>query len=141
MEKKKFIRTLEDFELKHKIVSFIGIIILTLVITRIITFFNDPNLFISGYELHHFYLGVILLIIVSIFMVFSKKRHLTYLTFSAFAIGLILDEFLFVMGKVRSEISYSSTFLPSSFFILLICIILFLTSHYFSKRGGKNDNS
>jgi hypothetical protein len=137
MIKKGFIRTLEDFETKHKVISFIGVIILTFVVTRIITLFKDPNIFLSSYELHHFYFGVILLIVVSILMVFSKKKYVAYLTLSAFAIGLILDEFLFVMGKVRSEISYSSTFLPSAFFILLICIILFFISFYFSKRRQK----
>ena len=137
MKRKSFIRTLEDFELKHKIISFMVIIILTFVVTIAITLFKDPNIFLSSYELHHFYFGVALLILVSVSLLFSKKRHLFYLTLSALAIGLILDEFLFVMGKVRSEVSYSSTFLPSFIIIILICLILFLISSYFSKRREK----
>jgi len=137
MIRKSFIRTLGDFELKHKITSFIAIIILTFVVTRTITLFNDPNIFLKGYELHHFYFGVALLILVSVLLIFSKKRHLFYLTLSAFSIGLILDEFLFIMGKVRSEVSYSSTFLPSFLVIFILCLMVLLISIYFSKRRKK----
>ena len=134
MIRTKLMRTLEDFEMKHKIIYFLAIIVITFVFTRVITFFNDPNIFLIDFELHHFYFGIILLIIVSILLIFSRKRHLIYLTLSAFSIGLILDEFIFVMGKIRSELSYSSTLFPTFFLILFICIAIFFISHYFSRK-------
>jgi len=125
------IKRIEKFELHHKIISFIGIIILTIIITRILISIRDPNPIIHGYELHHFYYGIILLILVTTFELFSKKHYRIYLTLSAISIGLILDEFLYVAGRFGNTEVYEAT-LPSAIIfsgiIATITIIIFYTS-------------
>ena len=133
---KKAIKELREFELKHKIISFIGITILTILITRLILLFKDPNIIIKGFELHHFYYGLCLLIITTIFMLFGKKHYLAYLTTSAIAIGLILDELIFIMGKIRGEIKYINT-IPSTLVFVIILSLIIIATFYISKNQKK----
>tara|TARA_Y100000310_G_C20687609_1_gene820103 strand:- start:1506 stop:1919 length:414 start_codon:yes stop_codon:yes gene_type:complete len=121
----KIIKTFPNqFKIKNKFLLFIGILILTILITRILTLINDPNVFIRGFELHHFYYGIILLIITSIAILFGKLHPRLYTALSAISIGLILDELFFVMAKVRGPIIYEKTLASSGVLVLIIGILI-----------------
>lgn len=130
------VKETEKFELKHKIISLIGIIILTIGVTRLLTWINDPNLIIHGYELHHFYYGVILLLMTSIFMLFGKKHLRVYLTLTAISAGLIIDEFLYVAGGFGNTQKYMST-LPSALVFTTIILAIVLIVYYFFGKHKK----
>ena len=129
----KVIKEIEDFEIKHRVISFIIIVLITIAITRLLTHFKNPNIIIKGFELHHFYYGVILLMLTAILMLFGKKNYRIWLTLSAISIGLIADEFLYVGNGFGNYSIYASTF-PSA--ILFAVIISLITSiiYYISKK-------
>ncbi|OGJ21430.1 hypothetical protein A3K73_08975 [Candidatus Pacearchaeota archaeon RBG_13_36_9] len=123
-------KKIEEFEIKHKIILFILVIFLTIIITRIIVLVKDPNLIIKGYELHHFYYGIILLIISNLLMLFGKKNFNIYFLLSAISIGLITDEFLYVAGGFGNKNVYFST-LPSAIaFSGIILLIAFFIKNF-----------
>ena len=125
---------IEKFEKKHKIISFITLILLTIFITRLLVSITDPNIIIKGFEIHHFYSGLILLIIISIIMLFEKGNFKINLFILAISIGLILDELVFIGTKIRGPVEYNSTFssvLTLIVFILLITEIIF----YWMKKS------
>lgn len=97
--KKSEIKKIEKWELKHKIIAFVLIFVFTIAIMRLIILIHDPNPILFGYELHHFYYGSLLLIFVTLFIIFGKERYAVYFTLSAISIGLIADEFFFVLGR------------------------------------------
>jgi hypothetical protein len=121
------------FDYRHRIVSLVGIILLTIFISRIATFFTDPNFFFGLLELHHFYYGLFLLIVTSVSMLYRRGTFRTHLILTGISIGLILDELEFIMGKVRGEIEYTST-LKSSF--ILVIILLLVAEFIFYKIEG-----
>ncbi len=110
-------------ESKEKFWYFVGVLVLTILVVRIITYLLDPNIFIGGFELHHFYYGVFLLVITVLLMLFGSVREKLYLILSAVGIGLIIDELFFVLGKVRGGVEYSGT-LNSTVVVLVIIIVL-----------------
>lgn len=132
--RKSVIERIKDFEIKHKIISFLIVLILTIIITRIIVAIFDPNFAIKGFEIHHFYYGLVLLIIVSLMMLYRKGGFPLHLILVAMSIGLIIDEFIFILTKVRGVITYTSTF--SSAIIAIIIIMLIVEFIYW--KLGKN---
>ena len=129
---------IEKFELKHNVSSFILTVLITIIITRIIVKIKDVNPIIGGYELHHFYYGIILLMIVVILMIFGEKHPMRYPLFAGIAIGLILDEFLFVLGGMTAA-QYSKT-LPSAIIFFLVVIIIVEIVYRMNKNNGKAKN-
>lgn len=124
---------MKKMEIKNKFGYFILILIITIVITRIITSFRDPNYFMGIFEVHHFYYGLIILILIHCFILFGRRYKRIYLIFSAISLGLILDELLFIMGKIRGPITYESTL--TSTIILTIIIILIGGIIYYTSKG------
>jgi hypothetical protein len=111
------------FIVKNKIVLFIVTLLLTVVVTRVLTHYKDLDIILFGYELHHFYYGVALLIIINLAILFGKHYPRFYLYGSAVAIGLIADEFSFVMKGLRNA-EYSSTVTHSIFVTLVVIAVL-----------------
>ena len=132
----QIIKKIEDLEIKHKILFFSLTMLLTVLITRIIVFIKDPNIFLFGYELHHFYYGIILLLITNLFMLFGHRNYKIHMILSGIGIGLILDEFIFVIGKLDNS-KYFLT-IPSAliFFLIVICIVFIIRK--FSNNKIKN---
>ncbi len=114
---------------EHKIISFVTVLITTILVIRIMTAIRDPTYIIQNIELHHFYYGIIIIIISNILMLYRRSNFQTNLLLSGIAIGLIIDELIFVMGKLPNE-KYFSTW-PSV--IILIVIILLITEFIFYK--------
>jgi hypothetical protein len=119
------IKKISDFEKKHKILSFIIIVSITILSVRVITLFIDPNPFVFRAELHHFYYGVLLLMIVSLILLFKKGKFEINLLLTGLAFGLIIDEFVFILSKTRGAAQYSLTLYPTiAITIVFISIIL-----------------
>lgn len=108
-----------------KIALFMGVLLITIIITRLLVYFwKDPNIFIGALELHHFYYGLALLVVLNLAMLFGKWHPKLYLILSAIAIGLILDESLFVMAKIRGSVTYADTLLSATTLAFIVLIII-----------------
>ena len=118
------------FQIKNKNYIFIGVLILTIIITRILTHYKDIDLMLFGYELHHFYYGVTLLVIVVIAILFGNFHKKLYLILSAVGLGLIADEFLFILGGYRNS-EYPSTITHMIYVVAVILIILVIILYDF----------
>ena len=113
------------FRIKHEFLLFITALIVTIAISRLLVYYwRDPNLFIGALELHHFYYGLILLIITQLAVLFGKIHPKITIISSAIAIGLILDESLFIMPKVRGPTTYSSTLFSATTLTFLIIVVI-----------------
>jgi len=118
---------------KYRLTFFSIILILTVLISRILVSIKDPNIFIKGFELHHFYYGLFILIILSLFTLLKKKINFKlYIILSAISIGLIADELIFISGKIRGAVTYTSTF-PSSLIVIWVIILIAFVINYRSK--------
>ncbi len=120
---------INQFINSHKIISFLIIILTTIILTRLITPIHDPNIIIKGFELHHFYYGITLLIISNILMLYKRSNFQTNILLSGISIGLIIDELIFI-GKNIPNNQYPSTW-PSA--IIAIIIVLLITEFIFYK--------
>lgn len=130
---KKLLKKIESFGLRHKTFSFILILSLTIIITRIFILIYNPNPKIFGFELHHFDYGMILLTITLLLMLFGKTKYFTSLTLSAVSLGLIIDGIGYIRKNLNEANIYNST-LPSSIIIALIVITAILLIAYFKKK-------
>ncbi len=124
---------MKDFAERHKIISLITIMITIILITRLLTTITDPNIIIKGFELHHFHYGLIILIISNIMMLYQRGTFKLNLVLTGIALGLIIDEFIFITGKVRGSIEYTSTF-PSAIFITIIILLIAEFIFYYNKH-------
>ena len=135
MEKREhIIEKLERFERKHKIISFFLIILLTILIVRFFVNVWGPNPIIKGFELHHFYYGLILLIITSIMLLFKKGTFEINLVLVAISLGLIIDEIIFIGTKIRGPLEYNGSFLS---IIIILTIVLIITDLIFYSLKTK----
>ena len=121
------------FKIKNKIWIFLGILILTIIITRVLTHYHDVDLKLFGYELHHFYYGVTLLVIVIIAILFGRFHQKLYLALSAVGLGLIADEFLFILGGLRNH-EYPSTITHVAYTVVVLLTILGIILYDFLGR-------
>lgn len=133
----KLIKEAEKFELHHKVIAFLIVIIATILITRFIIYYiADPNLTILGLELHHFDYGLALLIITSLFMLFGKKHFALYLILTAVSLGLIIDELWFIRKQIGGN--NPALYNPSLVYVLILAVIIsliaLLISHLFNKK-------
>lgn len=129
-------KKIESLETHHQLRTFILIVGITIILTRLIVLIKDPEIIIYNYTLHHFYYGVILLVLVCILILFSEKHKSLFLNISAIAIGLIIDEFLFVLGKSNGTEEYLKT-LPSVIVFFLLITIISLAIYYSKSRKNK----
>jgi hypothetical protein len=115
----KITKEIEKFELKHKIIFFCITIFLTILITRMLVLIQDPNPIFLGYELHHFYYGIVLLIITNLLILFGHRNQKINILLSGISIGLILDQFMFILGKIENTNYFSTTFSAIVFFLII----------------------
>ena len=132
MKIKEMIKDLEKFEIHHQIISFLIILIATILITRgIVYYVIDPNPSIFGLELHHFDYGLILLIITSLLLLFGKKHFRLYLLFLGISLGLIIDQLWFIREQVggNNPLIYNPSLTPVLILSIVIVLIALLISH------------
>ena len=123
-----------SFEQRHKIISLLTVISITIILTRLITSIIDTNMIIRGFELHHFYYGLLMLIIASLLTLFQRGHFRLHLAITGTALGLIIDELVFVGSKVRGPLEYTSTF-PSTVIITIIIILIAEAIIYFAQKN------
>lgn len=134
MKKKlSLLKWYEGFEVHHKIIAFVGVMVLTFLITRFLVLFYNPNPILFGLELHHFDYGLFLLMVGAVLLLFDRKRHHLYFVFIAVSIALIIDELWYIRGYYQEPASaltfYNSTLaITGIFMVLFILIILFINS-------------
>lgn len=128
---------------KKEIMKFAAIFLLTIVFFRILVFFvGEKSLFITGREIHHFYLGVILVMICGILFFFSKLKKIKKysLIFFAVGVGAIVDEFTYILFTNGTHTDYSSPISYIGVIILSILIILLLALNM-KIEGIKNEKT
>ena len=126
-----------DFLIRHKVVSLLIILTITLLLSRVVVNIINPNPTIKGYEIHHFHYGLLLLIIVSLLMLYKKGPFKLHLILTGISLGLILDEIIFISGKVVENVTYASTFSESIILITLfaLCVetMYYIHSKYYNR--------
>ena len=129
-----------DFLIKHRVIALLIILTITLLFSRMIVNVINPNPTIKGYEIHHFHYGLLLLIIVSLLMLYKKGPFKIHLILTGVSLGLILDEIIFISGKVVEKVTYTSTF--SETIILMILFALCVeTMYYIHSKYQKNNGA
>jgi len=132
--KMKCINEIKKFEVRHKIIFFLIVMGLTILISRFLTSILDPNIIIKNFEVHHFYYGLILLIITSLMMLYKKGNFKIFLPLTAISIGLIIDELIFIGTKTRGQIQYNTTFTSTIILAIIIMLIIEVIYYYKSKK-------
>ena len=105
------------------------IVLITIIITRIfVLLFPYKSWYLFGHEIHHFFNGVVLVLIASLSRFFSRNEDLHKFDLYLFGIGtgLIFDEFAFVLFNVDNA-NYFSGF---SIYSILIFVFVLITIYY-----------
>ncbi len=137
---KKLLKKLDSFETHHRVIVFCLVLIGTIMVTRFLVLFYNPNPVLFGVELHHFDYGIFLLLISSGLMLFEPRKYTNInLLFTAIASGLILDEYWLVRKSVVEnttdsiELYYSS--LPTVVIISTVTLLVILFFNSILKRN------
>ena len=139
------LKKVERFEVHHRIAAFSVVLVGTIILTRLLVVFYNPNPVLLHLEIHHFDYGILLILISSKLLLFGPKRYgYVYLFLTAVASGLIIDEYWFIRRSVVENATtqtqlYNSTF-PSVLILVLagILIVLFINSIRKSKLQKNN---
>ena len=143
MKKTGIIKKFEDFEFHHKFFAFILVMCLTILIIRFIVFIHNPTPILFNFELHHFDLGFLLLIICSLSLLFGNIKYYLNLFFTAIAFGLVLDDFWFIRSNIldpglNESAVYSSTFSMVVVFVIITLLFIFLLNYFKDKSLNKS---
>ncbi len=119
-----------------KILFFSTSLLLTLFLTRLFLHFSpDTNIYILSRNIHHFYVGVTLLLLLLPFLLFSSKIKPFFLILSGIASALILDEYIFLLFTNAQDPSYFS---PTSLYGTLLLTAFFLGYTFLAFEINKN---
>lgn len=121
--------------LKKKVIRFVFSLMITFFLLRFfLFFFPSANLTFGKYNIHHFYSGAFLLVIVGIFFLADIINGYTT-TLAGIASAFILDELIYLIATDGSDQAYlSSVSLWGS--IIVISIVLIITGgvYYYAHR-------
>jgi hypothetical protein len=135
--KREIVKSFENFELHHRVIAFLIVLILTILITRgLVYYVFDPNPIIFGYELHHFDYGLIILVVTSLLLLFGEKHFELYLILIAISLGLIIDELWFVKGSLGhgNPLIYNQSFSHVITLSIILTLMIFLVMHFTRKK-------
>lgn len=135
----KIITRLEKWELHHRIIAFLAVMILTIVITRLAVLIHNPTPVFLNFEIHHFDYGIFLLLITNLLLLFSKPNLPIHLFTAGIAFGLIVDELWFIRSNINdpgtNEVQvYNSTFFSVIVLSMLVIFSILLINHFKNKR-------
>src|SRR3989344_4245268 len=86
-------------------------LIITLFISRIfLYFFPNVNISFFSYTIHHFYVGVFILLLLLPFLLI-KKLNKPRSILLGISLGLILDEFFFLVFTRGADLDYTTSLL------------------------------
>jgi hypothetical protein len=132
MKKGSLFKKFTDWEIHHKVIFFIAIMILTILITRGSVLIRNPTNSLFGFELHHFDFGLILLLITTLLLLFSNKNLKLHLILAGIAFGWIIDDIWFIRSNLNDPetaletIIYNSSFLPTILILVAVILLIFL---------------
>jgi hypothetical protein len=111
-------------------------IIFGIIIARIAgildTLLQNPNpIYILDVEMHHFYYGLIILIIALPLIIYLKKNT-KFIIVAGFGFGVMLDDLILIMKLPYIQYQNINTFYMNTypFSILIILIFLFIGIYY-----------
>ncbi len=139
------LKKVERFEVHHRILAFSAILVGTIIFTRLLVVFYNPNPILLHLEIHHFDYGILLILISTKLLLFGPKRYdYIYLFLTAIASGLIIDEYWFIRRSVVENTNqtqlYNSTF-PSVLILVLVGILtVFFINSTRKSRLRKHNN-
>ncbi|MBI4980892.1 hypothetical protein HZC30_05035 [Candidatus Woesearchaeota archaeon] len=138
MKKIGWMHRLENFELHHKVLAFVGVMLLTILLTRIGVNFHNPNPVLLNFELHHFDYGLLLLLVTCLLLLFGKHKYLLYLLLAGISFGLIIDDIWFIRENINdpgiNEVQvYNDTF-PAVVVLSIGVVLIALVINHFRKR-------
>lgn len=126
----------KDIVQRNKVTPFIIFVsfLFSFVVTRLITLYNPikTSLFISDYHIHHFYTGIILLLIsnwIGIFSSKEKNKRIAAFLFGS-GLGVLIDELglLLTCTTITKECNYFARQSFDAFFIILAILLSILYS-------------
>ena len=138
--KDNVLNRIESFELHHQIGFFVGVMILTIILTRLIVFLHNPNPVFLKFELHHFDYGLFLLVITVLMILFGKLRMGLSLSLIAVSLGWIIDDLWFIRSNFIdpsiNEVEIYSATLPTVFVLTAFVLLIIVVIRHFSVKGG-----
>ena len=127
----------------NKYLLFFSSFIVPLIFYRLVVFLRDGRVSflreLTGFKVHHYHYGIILLTVAVILLIFHEISNLTIVV-AGLGLGAVLDGFLssfFSSGNRAGEImNYSGNLIPT---IVLFTGVLLLA--YFVHKTKKSSNS
>ena len=130
--------------IKIRAIILVSSLVLTFVITRtILYFYPNADFDLLGYNIHHLYTGLILIIFAGIpLIICSLKGLISHFAIIIFGVGLSLaiDEWVYLIATDGSNNSY---FLPVSFWgglIFVAITTIYIGVLYLFNIPSKNSN-
>lgn len=136
----KFFKKFEDFEVHHKVLAFLLIVLATIIFVRVTVLFYDPVPIIYGFEIHHFDYGFILLLIATIWLLFDRSHYKTCFVLSGIAIGWLVDDFWYIRSQigivrdVKGDFAFYTSTIPAVVLFIVFIVLAILVIRYFAKK-------
>lgn len=138
--KKGILNRFEDFETHHKILTFVLIILATILFVRLAVLVYDPVPIIHGFEIHHFDYGFILLLITTLWLLFDRSHYKTCFVLCGIAVGLLVDDFWYIRSQigrvqdVKGDFSFYTSTIPVVVLLVVFIVLAILLIRHFAKR-------
>ena len=121
---------------KKRLLLFVASFILTLVVLRVsLFFFPRANLYLFGYNIHHFFTGSLLVIVCTLFFLFEIITPVVIVgmgTGSAF----VIDETVYLIATDGSDGSYFSRVSVVGMIILALIVITAVMLIYRHRKSN-----
>ena len=129
---------LKEWELHHRIATFVLLIILTVIAVRFGGKLYDPNPNLFGFEFHHFDYGMLLMFVAVLLLLFGRRRYAISLPLAAIGFGLVLDQLWFVRYNVpgidSNSVAIYNESLPEAISLVSVFIIMVLIYDHFRTK-------
>ena len=129
--------------IKIRAILLVSSIVLTFVIIRtVLYFYPNADFDLFGYNIHHLYTGIVLMLFAGIpLIICSIKGLISYFALIIFGIGLslVIDEWVYLIATDGSNSSY---FLPVSFWgglIFVAITTIYVGVLYLISTSGNNN--
>ncbi len=124
--------------IRERILYFTVSLVVTLFITRFFLFLSpSTNLYLGGYNVHHLYVGAVILIFILLMMMFNISAPLLFII-SGVGTAFIIDELVYIIATDGSDASYLGFFsLAGAIILMMIILILVGGMYYYAKKGIK----
>ena len=115
---------------------FISILLTFLIVRLHLYFFPNTNLNILGYNVHHIFIGALILVIIAILALCDIKNVFIFFI-GGMGISLVLDELIFIILTNGSNQAYASPISLISSVILHVITLLILGFAYYKNKKQK----